>query len=240
VTSGPTDSCYSHVGTVGSVKGNSFSAQINRPFNDSETDQPFSYEGGKVASWEFTAAVGEDPKLRMTWDFEDEKTDTALASVTYTSGLEMLSWAHPSTGFTIAGSAVPITKFSLKCDMGLKLDRRYMRGSALKKEPIAAQFREFDWEVECDFDSLTQYNRFKAATNAAQYAALTFGIYAPTLAGVSTYPSWSWTIPKGRFDQDDIENSGTDPSMQTLGGKVRYNGSNSPVTATVVNVQSTP
>lgn len=239
-TSGPTDSAYTHTGTVGTTKGKSFSAQINRPFHDSETDQPFSYEGGKITGWEFTAEAEAEPKLSIDVDFEDLATGTALATPSYTAGMELFSWAHASSGLTIAGTAVPITKFSLKCTMGVKTDRRYIRGSALKKEPVASAFRDFEWSADCDFDSLTQYNRFKASTNAGQFAAIVCGLYAPTLIGASTYPSLTWSLPAARFDQADIDNAGTEPSMLSLGGVVRYDGTNSPVTATYVCSQATP
>jgi hypothetical protein len=239
-TTGPTDSAYVHTGTVATLKGKSFSCQINRPFHDSGTDQPFSYEGGKIKSWEFSAGVNDEPKLSIEADFEDLQTGTSLASPSYTTGLEMLSWAHASSAFTIAGTSVPITKFSVKCDNGLKTDRHYIRGSGLKKEPVANAYRNIEWEVEADFDSLTQYNRFKVATNAGQYAQLICTLKAPTLIGVSSYPALAITIPAARFDTVDIENGGMEPSMQTLHGVARYDGTNSPLTLAYTTSQATP
>ena len=239
-TSGPTDSMYTHTGTIASLKGTSFSAQINRPFHDSGTDQPFTYTGGKVASWSIEAGPGMEPKLQMTWDFYNMTTSTALATPSYTTGLELLSWAHANATLTIAGTQVPVTKFSLKCDNGLKLDRYYIRGSGLKKEPVASAYRDIEWEVEADFSDLTQYNRFNQALGANQYAQIVCTLAAPTLGGATTYPSTTITIPAARFDKADIDNSSTDPSMVTLGGKVRDDGTNSPVTIAVVTSQATP
>lgn len=239
-TAGPTDSGYTHTGTVGTLKGDSFSAQFNRPFHDSGSNQPFSYEGGKVASWEISCGVDQEAKLSADLDFENVATGTALASASYPAGLELLSWAHAESLLTIAGTTVPVTEFTVGCDNGLKLDRHYVRGSALKKEPVADKYREITWSLTADFDSLTQYNRFKAATNAGQYAEIVVALKAPTLIGATTYPGLTITIPAARFDEIDVDNSSTDPNMQTLSGVARYDGTNSPITLAYVTTQSTP
>lgn len=238
-TAGPTDSAYTHTGTVASLKGDSFTAQINRPFHDSETNQAFTFEGGKVTSWEIMLGVDEEAKLSAECDFENYSTATALATASYASGLELMSWAHSESTLTIAGTQVPVTSFKLSCDNALKTDRHYIRGSGLKKEQVANAWREITWELTADWDSLTQYNRVITTTNAGQYAQIIATVKAPTLIGLSSYPALTITIPAARFDEIDIDNSGFDPNMQTLSGVVRFDGTNSPVTVAYTTADST-
>ncbi len=239
-TAGPTDSAYTHTGTIGSLLNDSFTLQVNRPFHDSETNQAFTYEGGKVTSWEITAGVDEEVKFSAEVDFENGTTATALASASYPTSLELLSWAHSASTLTVGGTTVPVTRFSLKCDNGLKTDRHYIQGSGLKKQQVAAAYRDITWELEADFDSLTQYNRVVATTNAGQFAQIIVTLKAPTLIGATAYPALTITIPAARFDEIDIDNSGSDPAMQTLSGAVRFDGTNSAVTLAYASTESTP
>jgi hypothetical protein len=229
-TTGPTDSVFSHTATVGSLQGDSFTLQVNRPLHDaSGTNQAFTYEGGKVVSWELTAGVHEEAKLSMEVDFENASTATSLAAASYSTGMELLNWAHASSTLTIGGSTVPVTKFSLKVDNKAKTDRHYINGSALKKEQVAEGLRDITWELECDFDALTQYNRVIAATNAAAHAQIIVTLKSNTLGGTTTYPGVTITIPKARFDDITIENA-MEPNMQTLSGTAWFDGTNSAVT----------
>lgn len=238
-TAGPTDSAYTHTGTVGSLYGDSFTAQVNRPFHDSGSNQAFTWEGGKVTSWEITCGVDEEAKLSAECDFENYATGTSLASASYASGLELLSWAHSASTLTIGGTTVPVTSFKVSCDNALKTDRHYIRGSGLKKEQVQAGYRDISWELTADWDSTTQYSRVLASTNSGQYAEIIVTLKAPTLIGTSSYPALVITIPAARFDNIDIDNSGMDPNMQTLSGVARYDGTNSAVTLAYTTADST-
>ena len=229
-TTGPTDSLFSHTATVGDLKGDSFTLQVNRPLHDAGTNQAFTYEGGKVVSWEFTAGVSEEAKLSMECDFENASTATALATASYSSGMELLNWAHASSVLSIGGSNYPITKFSLKVDNKAKTDRHYVRGSALKAEQVAEGLREISWDLEGDFSDLaTGYNRVVAATNAAAHAQIIVTLKSNTLVGAASFAGVTITIPKARFDEISIENA-MDPNTQSLSGTAWFDGTNSAVT----------
>lgn len=239
-TTGPTDSAYTHTASIGSLKGKSFTAQINRKFHDSGSDQAFTWAGGKVSDWQLDAAPGAEPLLTMTCDFQNVSTATGLASASYPTGLELMSWARANSVFTIGGVQVPITKFTLKCNNSLKQDRFYINGTNLKAEPVANAYRDIDWEVEADFSALTQYQRYNVATNAGQFAVVTLELEAPTLIGATTRPSVLLTLSAARFDKDDINNQGFDPTMQTIGGKARTDGSGNCLSIAYTTAQSTP
>jgi hypothetical protein len=57
-TTGPTETTvYTHTGTMADLIGTAFTAQVARPFHPSGTVQAFTFEGGKVASWELANSV---------------------------------------------------------------------------------------------------------------------------------------------------------------------------------------
>ncbi len=240
-TTGPTDSAYTHSSAIGTQLAKSFSCQVNRPLHDAGTNQAFSYEGGKITSWEISAAVGEQPTLSIECDFETCTTATALATASYTAGMELLNWAHSASLLTIGGSTVPITKFSVRSNANLKTDRHYIYGSALKKQPVAAGFREIEFDLECDFDSLTQYNRVISATASGAHASIVATLKANTLIGAASYPALVLTMGAARFDDVDLDN-GLEPNMQTLSGTAYLDTgtAGTPLTVAYTCSQATP
>lgn len=239
-TTGPTDSAYTHTFALASHKGKSFTLQINRKIHDANTDQAFTWAGGKVTGWSLEAEAGGEVKCSIDCDFRSLATGTSLASASYPSGMEILVWSAAGSYVSLGGTEVPVTKFSLKAGNQLKTDRRYIQRTALKAEPVATDYRDIEWEAELDFSGLTQHNRYLASTNAGQYAALVFALQAPTLIGATTYPSLTFTAPKARYDKSEIDNSGMDPNMQTIGGKLRADSSGSTLSVAYVTSQSTP
>lgn len=237
-TSGPTDSAYTHTGTIGSLYGGSFTAQVNKPFHPAGTNQAFTYEGGKVAKWSLACDV--DGLLIFSADlvFEDGTTATALASASYPASMEHLSWAGGA--ITIGGSSVPVTSFKVECDNGLDVERLKQRASTLRQEPTENTRREITWELEADFESLTQYNRFASATASGALAAIVATWTAPTLIGASTYPSLAVTIDEARFDSFGAEISGPESLMQSLSGRGLYDDSNQPISVAYVTSDATP
>lgn len=240
-TSGPTDSAYTHTSAIATHLGDSFSMQVNRPLHDAGTNQAFSYEGGKVTSWEISAGVGEEPMLSAECDFEDCSTATALATASYTSGMELLNWAHAASLLTIAGTTVPVTAAKVRSNANLKTDRHYIRGSARKKQPVAAGFREIEFDLECDFESLTQYNRVVAETAAGVHASVVLTLKANTLIGTTSYPALVLTMGAARFDDVTLDN-GLEPNTATLSGVAVLDTATSgtPLSMAYTCSQSTP
>jgi len=234
-----TDSTYTHTGTFGTLLAQGFTLQVNRPRHPAGTDQAFTYEGGKVAKWGYKCDV--EGNLVFTADlvFETGVTATALASASYPTSMENLSWAGGA--ITIGGSSVGVTSFSMEVDNGLDTARHKIQPSTLRQEPVEAKNREITFSLTADFEDLTQYNRVISTTRSGALAAIVATWTAPTLAGTTTYPELEITIDSARFDDiSDANVSGTDPLMQTLTGRGLYDGSDSPVTVAYVSVDSTP
>lgn len=237
-TTGPAEiSAYTHTGTVGELFGKSFTAQVNRPFHPSGTNQPFTYEGGKVSSWTLANAVDGNLMLDLECDFEQVSTATALATASYPTAMEPLTWAGGVV--EIGGVAYDVDEIEIGWNNGLATDRHKIRGNTNKKEPTSAR-REGTFSISADFDSLTQRNRAYADTRAGALAALTAKWTAPTLLGTTIKPSLTVTIPAVRFDEWSGATGGTEAITQSLSGVIRYDGTNSPITVAYVSADTTP
>jgi hypothetical protein len=236
-TTGPAETTvYTHTGTEATLLGDSFTCQVNRPFNPAGTNQAFTYSGGKIAKWTLSNSVEANLLLDLECDFQKVATDVALATASYGSGMEPFAWVKGVV--SIGGSAYDVTEFSLEVDNGLNVDRRQIRGNALKKEPTATR-REGTFSVKADFDSLTQRNRAAADTRAGALAALSATWSGPTLLGSTIYPEFTVTVPQVRFDEWSGATEGTDAIEQELSGVVRYDGTNSPISVVLKNADTT-
>lgn len=224
-TTGPTETTvYTHTGTVADLLGTSFTCQVGRPFHPSGSVQAFTYEGGKVTEWTLSNSVEDNLVLEVNCDFQQVSTATSLATAAYPSGMENLTWVGGTV--TIGGTAVPVTEFSLNVNNGLNTDRRYIQGSADKKEQTGGR-REGSFSLTADFDSLTQRNRAAATSASSAQAAIVATWQGPTLLGSTIYPTLQVTVPVGQFDAWTAANEGPEGIMQELSGSVKFDGTNS-------------
>lgn len=230
VTTGPAEtSVYTHTGTMIDLYGSSFTCQVQRPFHPSGTAQAFTYEGGKVSSWELANSVDGNLVCSLETDFQQVSTATGLvsASALYPTSMENLTWAGGVV--TIGGTQVPLTEISIGGDNGLNTDRRYINGSTDKQEPTGGR-RELSFSCSADFDSLTQRNRAAGITRAAALATIVATWTGPTLLGSTLYPSLQVTIPAARFDEWTGANEGPEGISQELSGVGLFDGTNSAAT----------
>lgn len=237
-TAGPTDSNYTHTGTVGSLAGDYFTAQIGRPFNPSGTAQAFTYEGGKVASWELACDVDGMLVATFNCDFEEEKTGVALATASYPSSYNVMNWVGGSV--TVGGVATELRNFRVAMDNKLDTGRRFLRGGALKKEPTESDLRDVTWSFDMEFADLTQFNRVASATIAGALAQIVATFQGPVIHAGATYPSLVITIPAARFDADTFNMSGPADLTQSVSGVGLWDGTNSPVTIAYTTTDTTP
>lgn len=236
-TTGPAETTvYTHTGTLGSLQGDSFTLQVNRPFNPSGTNQAFTYSGGKVTEWTLSNSVDENLMLELGLDFAAVATGTALATASYPTGMETFTWAGGVV--SIGGSAYDVTEFSVSCNNGMDVDRRQIRGNTQKKEPTTAR-REITFSLSADFDSLTQRNRAASTTRAGALAAISAVWTGPTLLGSTLYPIVQVDIPAARFDEWSGATEGPEAISQSLSGVGRWDGTNSAVSITYKSADST-
>lgn len=221
---------YTHTGEEGDLYGTSFTAQVNRPFNPSGTDQAFTYSGGKVTGWTLSNSVDSNLVCDLDVDFQTVSTAIALETASYPASMNPLTWAGGV--ISIGGSDYDVTEVSIKGDNGYNVERRQIRGDTLKKEPTSAR-RSVEVSLSADFDSLTQRNRAHAAARADALASFT---------GTWTFGTSSLqvSIPSLRFDAWEGAVGGAEAITQSLTAVGRYNGTDSPVSLIYVTDDATP
>ena len=242
-TTGPSDSAYTHTGTIGTMTGLGFTFQSNHPFHPGNTNQALTYTGGKIPKWTISNKVGEFLIADLDVDFIDYTTATALASASYPTAGEPLSFVGGVV--SVGGSAVDVYDATVSCDNKLMgdssgNDRRYLRGSALHKELVEANFREVAWDLTADFESLTQFNRFSTSTAAGALATITLTWTGAILIGSASYPTLTVTIQNASFDGFNSTIDGPAPLRQKLSGVGLYDGSTSAVSVAYTTADSTP
>jgi len=243
-TGAPADGKTTHTATIGDLIGKGFTYQSNHPFHPADTDQPFTYEGGKVKSWKISNQVGDALKLEMDLDFENVVTATALASASYPSGnVEPLIFAGGVV--TIGGVATDVTECEVSCDNHLfgtsdSDDRRYIRGNAQHREPVEGDWREIAWSLGLDFQDLTAYNRFAASSAAGAVATIVLTWTGNILIGAASLPTLQLTVQQASFDEFDSTVDGPAPLQQKVSGAGLFDGSTSAVTLAYGTADATP
>lgn len=169
---------YKHTFTPGDLPV-AMTVQMGRP-DVGGTVRPFTYHGCRVSEWEIACSAGEIATLKLSLLGEDEDTVTALAVASYPANLELLTFINGT--LTIGGSATDVKEFSLSGNNGLA-DDRYFFGSALRKNPLEADMREYTGDITTEFNSLTDYNRFVNGTEAA----LVLLFSGSTISGIYKY-----------------------------------------------------
>ena len=128
------------------------------------TVRPFSWLGCKVTSWSLSQALGEPLKLTVGVDGMDETTAQALAAASYPASDKFFDYGQCVVN--VGGAAFHATSFAFTLAKQLKTDRRFLRGSTLKKEPVANGLRALEGTLVGEFEDLTAYNRFVSKTTA--------------------------------------------------------------------------
>lgn len=226
-TSAVADSLYTHTGTMGDLWGDSFVMQVGRPLNPSGTVQPFTYLGGKVTDWELANAVNGNLVLTLGTDFAQVDTTAGLATASYPSAMEPLTWAGGVV--SVGGATVDVTEITIKGENALKTDRRFIRGNTDKKQPTSGR-RSVEVALKLDFESMAMRNRVHALTRSAAIGQVEAQWTAPTLAGTSSKPFLRANMPTVRFDEWKAAIGGPEGIDQEVTGVVVFDGTNSPVT----------
>jgi hypothetical protein len=189
-----------HTFTLG-ANAPSYTVQVGRPSTDG-TVQPFTYLGTRVKGAELSCDVDGFLSLTLDCDAQDETTGTALATASYPTAQEVFAFTQGIV--TFGGAPIDVTKFSVKIDQGLNVDRYYIRGNPLKKQPMAG-YATVTGEIDMTFDSLADYTRFTAGTTGALVATFTGATYE---AGQNF--KVVITCPAVRFDGDTPNVDGPD------------------------------
>lgn len=238
-TSGPgAQSEYTHTGTFATLKGDSFTAQVNKRDEISEADRAITVEGGKVAKWSLECSVEGILTLNVETLYEDLATSTALASASYPTSADLLTWVRGD--ININSSQVPMESFKVEVDNGLDDARLKQKVTTRREEPIEKQLRQITFEAVCDFDALTEYERSIAETIAGATIDIDATWEGPSVIGGAVYPHLKVEIDEGYFDTVEVAVSDEAPLKQTIKGVGLYDGSAEPFSVEYVTADTSP
>jgi hypothetical protein len=216
---------YTHTCTPGSLTGKGLTIQAGRPSSDG-TVNPFTWNGCKIVSWELSFELGKHVTLTINVVGKDQTTGTALATASYTASNNLLSFTHGA--ITVAGSAIKVKSGTIKGENALNTDRVFL-GDTTISEPIENGRREYSFELNCEFESLTALGRVVSGTEAALSLAFTRSTDSVTVAG------------NVRFDDGMPALEGMDMLEQPLSGKfVATAADSTAISVTVISGESSP
>jgi hypothetical protein len=242
-TTGPTETTvYTHTGTVASLYSKSFTAQVGKPDNN-DVVRPFTYEGGKVTSFELANSVDEILTAHIEMDFEAESVSGggayALQTPSFASNLELFTWAGGT--ITVGGVAVDLYDISIKVDNALKTDKYAIHKNTLKKEPRQDGKRVITWSMKLPYTDLAMYvDRIRAAIATDAMAQIVAKWEGPTLLGSTIFPTLEVTLPYARFDEGIPVVEGQELLEPTVSGVALTDGSTSPITVVYKTADVTP
>lgn len=166
---------YTHTFTPGDLTDDHLSVQVGKP-DVAGTVQPFSYYGMKVTDWELSIEAGGLVMLTTSLVGKQLATSDSLATASYGTGAATpFTFKHATA--SVAGGAANVKKLTIKGSNGLDTDRRFI-GSEYRVEPLEADLREYGGTVDLEFESLTQYNRFRNANEVALVSTISAGASA--------------------------------------------------------------
>lgn len=216
---------YTHACTPGSLTGKGLTIQAGRPSSDG-TVQPFTWNGCKITSWELDFELDKHVKLTLEIVGKDQTTATAIATASYTSSNSLLSFTHGA--ITLDGSAAKVKSGKISGKNPLNTDRLFV-GDTTVSEPIENGRREYDFDLMCEFESLTSLNRIVNGTEAALSLAFTRSADSVTVAG------------NIRTDKGMPNLKNMDILDQPLAGKFVATGADSTaIGVTVISSESSP
>lgn len=148
----------------------SFTVQVQRP-DMGGTTRNFTHHGCVITGWSITQELDGLAMVSLAFDFEDVDTSTGAGTPTYPASTTPFDWTQLVV--SLDGTDTDVTSFSLDGDLALKTDRRFLRGSHLKKRPCRNGIPTFTGQMAMEFEDLTVYNQFVAGDTVPLIATWT-------------------------------------------------------------------
>ena len=150
--------------TSDSAPADSYTIQVIRPTLETGSQQ-FTHHGAKITSWSLSQGVDGLLVWSANFDSEDVDTSTAAATPAYPASAAVYDWTQCTATLDVDGTpeVLNLLDLSFNADLAMKTDRRYLRGSALKKEPVRSGMPSYTGSMTLDFTDTTRYAEWVAA-----------------------------------------------------------------------------
>jgi hypothetical protein len=205
-----------------------FTLQIQRS-DLGGTQHDFTHEGGVITGWTLAQDVGGLLTASMDFDFENVQTATGAGTPAYAAANVPYDWTQASC--TLDSVATDLISMDLTADLALKTDRRFLRSSSLKKQPVRSGMPSYEGSITLELNGSVEYDDFVAGN----IIPITFK-WRGDLIEDTNYSEVNITLAACQYTGGDPVMSLTDVPMITLPFKVLDNGTDA---AVVITYEST-
>ncbi len=182
----------------------SYTIQKGIPPIGGGTTLPMTFAGMVCSGFEFAVPNGGIPTLQTSWVGKSVDTSTALATASYASAVEQMSFVHgaitiggsvtvpTTTALATGGTAVAnIREFRLSYDNGLDSDGRNLGSQGKRSRKNALGKRAITGNVVAEFDAATLRDAWLNQTSLAIVLTLQW----PIAIEASNFPTFQITLP---------------------------------------------
>lgn len=226
-TTGPTQNASTDAytqthSTTADDPGDSYTVQVQRVASGSGLVKSFTHHGSTITGWSISQDVNGFAMASLTFDFEDVDTITADGTPSYPASTSPFDWTQCSV--TVDGSSTLVTAFNVDAELGLKTDRRFLRGSELKKRPVRSSVPTFSGSMSAEYEGTTLYDHWVAGDIVPIVATWT----GSNIEGAYDY-ELKITMAACQLTGDSPEASLDDLPSQPVTFDVLHNGSDAAV-----------
>jgi hypothetical protein len=217
---------YRQTHTPAIKTGLGLTVQVGRPQTDG-TVKPFTYEGVKIPSWEFSCSDGELARWRVDMDGQDMLTATALATASYIASTGVFDFSESST-FTLGGTPATaagrttitggtavstiVRGVTIRGEDGMATERYGLGNAGRKGQQIENATRLVTGTLEGEFTSQSEiYDRIVNNTTTAIQLDFSHGD-----AGGSNPYRLSFVLPACKLKSGNINLTGPDIVGQSI------------------------
>ncbi|MGW3073545.1 phage tail tube protein [Kitasatospora sp. NPDC001132] len=216
----------------------SWTAQMVRPTVEG-TRVAYRHVGCVATEFTFSADLKGAVSLKVAFDFQDvshSKSAAQILAPAYPVEARAYDWTRTAITLKRGGVSAPLdsSKFEIKADLGLKTDRRFLRGTPLKKRPVRAAIPSFEGSSEGEFTdaALPLYESFLAGD--------VLGL-AVDLVGLTPGTSMRWELPAVQLTGESPEASVDDVTAMKTPFRILDPGDGTPaMRVTYVEPSATP
>lgn len=210
----------------------SFTIQIARPDVEG-TVVPFTHAGAAVTGWTINQAMDAMLEVVFNFDFATLTTQTSEATPSYVAGSSVYDWSQAA--ITLDSVAVDdVMSLSAEVNHAVKTNRRYLRNSSTKKQPVRNGVPEVTGSMNADFVSGGFYPEF---VSGAILDDLVFTWTGSTIEGAYDH-TFSIAFPKVQWRGETPKVSYTDTPTQNVPFKVLWSGEDALFTVTYTSTDT--
>lgn len=240
-----TTGAYRAIFTPGIKDTLGLTIQVGRPETESDTVQPFTYNGCKITSWEFAVSDGEIATFKPSVDGWNEATGTTLEAASYEATAGVFTFADASTftlggtvtttsGLTVVSGGSSLTTvvkgFTLSGETPMATERFGLGNSGVKRNQVQNDIPTITGSLDAEFaDREEIYDLYKANTTTAIQLDLAHGT-----AGTGQPYRISVILPAVKFTAASPTVGGPDLVEQSVDFEAYDDGTNPPLQVVLV------